>query len=432
MTDSTAITGSNEGAGEAGTDEFMQAFPQTELLSSLFFDATCDAAIIINSAGLIVHLNTQTEKLFGYRRDELLNQPVELLLPEEMRTRHAGYRRRYFENPQPRPMGSNFVAVGRRKDGSEVPIEIALSPLPAAGGLYVASVVRDISRQQQLENKLRQHARDLEDADRHKDEFLTTLAHELHSPLAAVTYSAELLRRPDLAAADREKAARIVMDEAAYIRRLIDDLGELSLMRRGEFLVRNVPTDIGKIARFAVETVRPLFEQRQHVLEVALTPAPTRVNGDAARLTQILTNLLNNAARYTPNRGRIRLSIEQQDAATVLIMVKDNGIGMPTDMLTRVFDLFTRLDAARDKYRGGLGIGLAYVRRLTELQGGSVQAFSDGEGCGSEFVVRLPLARRANAAVSPRPPAAHRMAAEPTAIPAVQPATASGAQPPGC
>lgn len=429
MTDSTGFTGSKEGADEAGSDEFMQAFRQTELLSSLFFDAACDAAIIINSAGVIVHLNTQTEKLFGYRRDELLNQPVELLLPAEMRTRYAGYRRRYFENPQPRSMGSKFVAVGRRKNGSEVPIDIALSPLPTAGGLYVASVVRDISRQQQLESKLRQHARALEDADRHKDEFLTTLAHELHSPLAAVAYSAELLRRPDLAAADREKAARIVMDQAAYIRRLIDDLGELSLMRRGEFLVRNVPTDIGKIARFAVETVRPLFEQRQHVLEVALTPAPTRVNGDAARLTQILTNLLNNAARYTPKRGRIRLSIEQQDATTVVIKVKDNGIGIPTDMLTRIFDLFTRLDAARDKYRGGLGIGLAYVRRLTEIQGGSVQAFSDGEGCGSEFVVRLPVARRANAAVSPRPPTAHRMAPDPTAIPAVQPGTVGGAPP---
>ncbi len=407
MTGPTTSTALNAGADSAVPPQIRQP----ELLGHSFFDITSDAVVIINRDGAIVHLNTQTEKLFGYRRNELLDQPVELLLPEPLRAQHAEYRRRYFQNPLPRPMGSNFVAVGLRKDGSEIPIDIALSPLQTESGLHVASAIRDMSRQRQLEDKLRQRTRDLEEADRHKDDFLATFAHELRSPLAAVTYSAELLRRPDIAAGDREKAAGIVIDETAFIRRLVNDLCDISRIGRGELPIRKVPTDLGAAARFAVETSRPLIEQLKHVLEVVMPPVPIRVDGDAVRLTQLISNLLNNAARYTPDGGHIRLSVEQMDG-TAVIKVKDNGIGIPKNMLTGVFDLFTRLDAARSRYADGLGIGLAYARRLAEAQGGSVQAFSDGEGQGSEFVVHLLLTRHME-----------------TAAPAITPAAALSVQP---
>ncbi|MDH3314835.1 MAG: PAS domain-containing sensor histidine kinase [Betaproteobacteria bacterium] len=364
---------------------------QTEELVGQFFEAASDAVVIIDEGGVIVQLNTQTEILFGYRRDELLNQPIEMLVPERLRARHVEHRRAYFRNPLPRSMGGGLKLIGLRKDGVEFPIDIALSPLPTDTGLFVASAVRDMTRQRRLEDELRQRTHELEDADRHKDQFLMTLAHELNSPLAAVAYSAELLRRPDIAAEVRERAARIVLEETNFMQRLVQDLGELPRVQRGDFAVREAPTDLAEVARLAVEISRPLIERHGHALEIVIPLSPIRAQGDAARLAQIVTNLLFNAARYTPEGGRIRLSIGQEDGAAAL-KVKDNGIGIPKEMLTRVFDLFTRLEGAKQKYAGGMGIGLAFVRRLVEIQGGSVEAFSEGEGQGSEFIVRLPLA----------------------------------------
>ena len=300
----------------------------TELLSQQFFDAASDAVVIIDESGIVVHLNTQTESLFGYRRDELLNQPMEMLVPERLRARHAEHRRNYFRNPVPRPMGSKFVAVGRRKDGTEFPMDLALSPLPTELGLFVAGAVRDITPQRRLEDELQQRAHDLEDADHHKDHFLTTLAHELRSPLAAVAYSAEYLRQPNISVEDRRKAAEIVLEEANFARRLLDDLSELTRIRRGELTIHKASADLGEIVHLGIEMSRPLIEQQGHALEILLPPMPLRIQGDAARLTQIVTNLLANAARYTPRGGHIRLAIERQER-TVVLKVKDNGIGIP-------------------------------------------------------------------------------------------------------
>jgi signal transduction histidine kinase len=176
------------------------------------------------------------------------------------------------------------------------------------------------------------------------------------------------------------------------VRRLLEDLSELPRIRRGELPVSRAPVDLAHVARLAIEISRPLIERRGHALEIVMPPSPIRAQGDGARLAQVVANLLTNAARYTPKGGRIRLSVEREDRVAVL-KVKDNGIGIPKEMLTRVFELFIRLEGAKQKYAGGMGIGLAFVRRLVEVQGGSVQAFSDGSGQGSEFVVRLPLAQ---------------------------------------
>ena len=373
----------------AATDSRPPAIPEYRL-----FEAFSDAVVIVDEAGLIVQLNAQAEKLFGYRRDELSNRPVEMLVPERLRARHAAHRGEYFRNPLPRPMCNSTALLGLRKDGTEFPIDIALSPLPWEGGLLVASAVRDMSHQRQLEDQLRQRARDLEDADRQREQFLTTLVHELGNPLAAVSYSAEFLCRPETAPDVRERAAGIVLEQVRFMQRLVRDLGELPRVRRGDFPVRTAPTDLGEVARLAIEISRPLIEQHGHTLATAVPSFPVRAQGDAARLVQVVTNLLANAARYTPDGGHIHVSIEE-DGEGVVLRVKDDGIGMPAEMLTRVFDLFTRLERAKQRYPGGMGIGLAFTRRLVEIQGGSVEAFSEGEGKGSEFVVRLSLARGA-------------------------------------
>ena len=250
----------------------------------------------------------------------------------------------------------------------------------------------DMTRERHLQDEMRQRTHDIDDAHRQRDEILTTLAHELSSPLSAVAYSVELLRRSDIMPEVREKAAAIVLEQTNFMRRLVADVSELSGIRRGDVIFRQTLTDLTEIARLAVENSRPLIDRHGHALEIFMPYSLTRVKGDATGLVQILTNLLNNAARYTPTGGHICLSIEQQ-GGTAVLRVKDNGIGIPKEMLSRVFDLFTRLEAAKQKYAGGMGIGLAFVRRMVEIHGGNVTAFSGGEGRGAEFVVRLPMAK---------------------------------------
>lgn len=373
--------------------ESLRRKRQSELLSHRFFETATDAVVIVDATGTIVQLNSRTEWLFGYRRDELLNQPIELLVPEQTRDWHAERRCTYFANPAPRHMDSGFKGFARRKDGAEFPIDIALSPIETDSGRFVACAVRDVTRQRQLEGDLRQRTHELEDLNRHKDQFLATLAHELSSPLAAIAYSAELFCRSEVEPETRKEAAWIVLEETNFIRRLVQDLRELHRLQPGKVEVRSTPTDLVEVARLAIEVSRPLIARRRHTLDIDVPHEPIYLNGDDARLVQIITNLLNNAARYTAEGGRIRLSIGRVDTSAVL-RVKDNGIGIPPEMLSRIFDLFTRLDGARSQYTAGMGIGLAFVRQLVTAQGGSVEALSEGEGKGSEFVVRLPLADR--------------------------------------
>lgn len=238
---------------------------------------------------------------------------------------------------------------------------------------------------------MRRRTDNLEDVDHRRDQILTTLAHELSSPLAAVAYSAELLRGRDITPEVRERAATIILEQTDFMRRLVEDISDLRGIRSGNLGFRKTLTDLADVARLAVGISRPLIERLGHALEIVTPQSPIRAQGDVVRLIRVVSNLFINAARYTPKKGHIRLSIEQDDDAAVL-RVKDNGIGIPKEMLTRVFDLFTRLESAKQKYAGGMGIGLALVRELVEAHGGRVEAFSEGEGRGSEFVVRLPLA----------------------------------------
>jgi signal transduction histidine kinase len=198
------------------------------------------------------------------------------------------------------------------------------------------------------------------------------------------------LRRSNITEEDRVEAAKIVLEQINFVRRLLEDLSELPRVKRGNLTVKKATIDLAEVARLAVESSRPLIEQRKHALEIVTSRSPIRAQGDAARLAQIVTNLLTNAARYTPEGGQIRLSIKQEGGVAVL-KVKDTGIGIPKEMLTRIFNRFTRLEGAKQKYADGKGVGLAFVQRLVEAHGGSVEALSEGEGLGSEFVVRLPL-----------------------------------------
>jgi signal transduction histidine kinase/ActR/RegA family two-component response regulator len=241
---------------------------------------------------------------------------------------------------------------------------------------------------------------ELHDADRRKDEFLATLAHELRNPLAPIRNSVNLLR---LAVADSgvtEELYRILERQVGHLVRLVDDLMDVSRISRGKLDLRLAPIELAPAVRDAVETSKPLIEGAGHCLTIDLPPEPLMLFADAMRVTQILVNLLNNAAKYTCERGQIWLTVRQEGTHAV-VSVKDTGLGIPPEMLPKVFEAFTQIDNTLGRRQGGLGIGLSLVRSLATAHGGSAEARSEGAGKGSEFIVRLPLA---TGVAIPQPP----------------------------
>jgi signal transduction histidine kinase/DNA-binding response OmpR family regulator len=232
--------------------------------------------------------------------------------------------------------------------------------------------------------------REVQQADRQKNEFLSMLAHELRNPLAPIRNAVEVMRLRADAPTEFAWARDIIDRQVRQLARLVDDLLDVSRITRGRIELRPEPLDLGAVARQAVEASRPFVESKQHRLHVHLPPDPLPVYGDPTRLAQVLTNLLINAAKYTEEGGEIWLSARRGGDEAV-VSVRDTGVGIPPDMLAAVFDLFIQVEHAIDRSQGGLGVGLTLVKRLVEMHGGSVRAFSEGLGKGSEFVVRLPV-----------------------------------------
>jgi PAS domain S-box-containing protein len=238
--------------------------------------------------------------------------------------------------------------------------------------------------------RLRLAEQALREADRRKDEFLATLAHELRNPLAPIRNGLRILRTTNGGGAATVSLHEMLERQTNHLVRLVDDLMEVARVTRGRIELRKEPVDLNELLRSAVETSRPLIEAAQHELTVSVSPEPLTVSADPVRLVQVIANLLNNAAKYTNEGGRISLAARREGDHAVL-SVRDSGVGIAADVLPRVFDLFSQGDRTYHRAQGGLGIGLTLVRALVELHDGSVAANSDGLGRGSEFVVRLPL-----------------------------------------
>jgi len=239
----------------------------------------------------------------------------------------------------------------------------------------------------------------LRDADRRKDEFLAMLAHELRNPLAPIMAAAELLVQGPAAPAVVKQASGVIGRQARHLAGLVDDLLDVSRVARGLAVIDKSPLELGAVIAEAVEQVQPLLASRGHQLELALQAPPLAVCGDAKRLVQVVANLLNNAAKYTPPGGRIRLAATA-GAGQARLVVSDNGIGMSRELIGRAFELFAQAERNADRAQGGLGIGLAVVRRLVELHGGEIGVRSAGPGQGSTFTVTLPLAPAPGAVAS--------------------------------
>ncbi|MFO1433083.1 MAG: ATP-binding protein [Candidatus Competibacteraceae bacterium] len=243
--------------------------------------------------------------------------------------------------------------------------------------------------QQEIEQR-RQVEHELREAGRHKDEFLAMLAHELRNPLAPILNAAAILKRKGGQDEERLRwAIGLIDSQVRHMGRLLDDLLDVSRLQRSKITLQPVRLDIATIVAEAVETSRSLIEGRRHRLTLDLPAEPLWLLADATRLTQVLYNLLTNAAKFTPEGGHIELEVTREGEEAV-IRVRDSGIGIAPSLLPRVFDLFSQADTSLAHSQGGLGIGLALVQNIVQLHGGNVQAYSEGEGRGSEFVLRLP------------------------------------------
>ena len=274
---------------------------------------------------------------------------------------------------------------------------------PTSGRALVSAVeaaIRGRARQYQIRDQLnslqaadaalRESATERKNADRRKDEFLATLAHELRNPLAPIRTGLQALARPGGDGAAGTVIRAIMERQLSQMVRLIDDLLDVSRISSGKVVLQRACVDLRAIAELAIEASQPFIAAGQHDFRADLPDGPVWVDGDASRLSQVIINLLNNAAKYTAEGGQVRLSLSS-DHAGALVSVQDNGVGIPPEMLDEVFDMFTQVNRTLDRSQGGLGIGLSLVRRLTEMHGGEVTADSKGLGHGSTFTVRLPL-----------------------------------------
>ena len=272
------------------------------------------------------------------------------------------------------------------KNGSVFPVSLRAWPVQDVGGKVIGmrAFVRDITDRKRAEEALRV-------ADRRKDEFIATLSHELRNPLTPIRNGLQVLRKSNELGPDGKRVQEMMERQVEHLVRLVDDLLEVSRVNHGKIELRKERLDIAVVVGRTVDLNRELIDAAGIRLGVTLSDAPVVVDADPVRLAQVFGNLLNNAAKYTERGGHIEVAVRRMDDEAV-ITVADTGVGIPKDMLPHVFDLFAQVDRTLGRAKEGLGIGLSLARRLVELHGGRIEAASEGEGLGSRFVVRLPLA----------------------------------------
>jgi PAS domain S-box-containing protein len=350
----------------------------------VMLDCLPDAIIVVDAGGRIVLVNTQATRLFGWQRGELLGQPIELLVPQRYAHAHAGHRAEFCHAPKTRSMGVGLNLYGHRKDGSEFPVEISLSPIHTQEGLFVSSAIRDASDRRRIEQTLQQ-------ASRMKSEFLAHMSHELRTPLNGIIGFSELLVDQRVGPLNDTQKGFVddILSSGRHLLQLINDVLDLSKVEAGKMELFPEPFELAP----AVDEVHAVIEQMARARQVAvhrhIDTAVGPVTLDRQRFKQVLFNLMSNAVKFTEEGGEVRVEVRAQADDTLRLSVIDTGIGIDADNLARLFVEFQQIDSGAARRYQGTGLGLALTRRLVECQGGSIGVSSE-PGRGSEFTVMLP------------------------------------------
>ena len=353
-----------------------------------------DAIVSKTLDGIIVSWNPAAERMFGWTAGEVVGKPITIIIPAD----RLDEERSVLEHLRRGESIDHYETIRVRKDGVEIPISLTVSPIRDPGGTVIGAskIARDISDRRRVEEERgqllaqEQAARaDAERASRVKDEFLATLSHELRTPLTSIMGWVRMLRQRTLDPGAAERALEIVDRNTQALTRLVEDILDISSITMGRFRLENVPVDLPAVVRAAIDSVRHAATAKNIRLDVITDAAVRPVAGDAGRLQQVVWNLLSNAVKFTPDGGHVEVSLAPSGSYAELRVV-DDGQGISPEFAPRLFDRFTQHDASSTRQHGGLGMGLAIVRHLVELHGGTVRAESPGPGRGATFIVRLP------------------------------------------
>jgi PAS domain S-box-containing protein len=350
----------------------LAAADETRARLAAIVESSDDAIVGKDLKGVITSWNQGAEKIFGYTADEMVGQSILRIVPAD----RSGEVTKILSTIARGERVEHFESERVRKDGQRIFVSLTVSPIRDSAGRIIGAskIARDVT-----DRKREEHA---------KDQFLAMLGHELRNPLAAVRNAVTLATLDSGASGRALEIARHATDQLA---RLVDDLLDVTRITRGLLTLRREVVVFGDIVQRAIDTVRAFLEQREIALTVTLPPREVKIHADAARIEQVVANLLTNAAKYTDAGGRVTVALGYDNGEAVL-SVRDTGIGIPADLLPRVFDLFVQAEQSLDRRPGGLGIGLTLVKQLVEMHGGRVAAHSEGVGRGAEFIVRLPAA----------------------------------------